>query len=126
MTRMLRLRNTAAAAAFAALSAGGALAQAPAPAAAAAPEPDWTFTGNVGLYSQYVFRGISQTNEKPAVQGGIDYSNGGFYLGAWASSIKWIKDAGGDASVEIDVYAGYNASGSSDAMLVRLQWQLAL
>ena len=46
---------------------------APAPAAPAAPEPDWTFNANIGLFSQYVFRGISQTNEKPAVQGGFDY-----------------------------------------------------
>ena len=45
---------------------------APAAPAAARERPDWTFTGNLGLYSQYVFRGVSQTNEKPAVQGGLD------------------------------------------------------
>jgi hypothetical protein len=31
----------------------------------------------------------------------------GFYVGTWASTIKWIKDAGGDGSVEIDLYGGY-------------------
>ena len=117
MTRKLRLRNTAAAAAFAALSAGGALAQAPAPAPAAAPEPDWTFTGNVGLYSQYVFRGISQTNEKPAVQGGLDLAHkSGFYVGTWASNVSWLSDGNPDvsASVEWDFYGGYKWSLPSD------------
>ena len=39
-----------------------------------------TFTGNVGLFSQYIFRGLTQTNEKAAIQGGFDYSHSsGFY-----------------------------------------------
>jgi uncharacterized protein (TIGR02001 family) len=62
---------------------------------------------NASVVSDYRFRGISQSRLKPAVQGGLDYSNGGFYVGAWASTIKWVKDGGGDASVEIDVYGGY-------------------
>lgn len=62
---------------------------------------------NAGLVSDYRYRGISQSRLKPALQGGIDFSSGGFYLGTWASTIKWIKDAGGDADVEIDVYGGY-------------------
>ena len=62
---------------------------------------------NVGASTDYRYRGISQSRLKPAVQGGIDYAAGGFYVGAWASSIKWIKDAGGDASVEVDLYGGY-------------------
>ena len=62
---------------------------------------------NVGAFTDYRYRGISQTRLKPAVQGGVDYSLGGFYVGAWASNIKWIKDFGGDAGVEIDVYGGY-------------------
>ena len=62
---------------------------------------------NVGAFTDYRYRGISQTRLKPAVQAGVDYSLGGFYLGAWASSIKWIKDVGGDAKVEVDLYGGY-------------------
>jgi len=62
---------------------------------------------NVGGVTDYRYRGISQTRNKPALQGGFDYSNGGFYVGTWASTIKWIKDFGGDANVEIDVYGGY-------------------
>jgi len=61
---------------------------------------------NVGAVSDYRYRGISQTRLKPALQGGLDYTNGAFYAGAWASQIKWIKDFGGDASVEIDLYGG--------------------
>ncbi len=62
---------------------------------------------NVGAFSDYRYRGISQTRLKPAVQGGVDFAAGGLYIGVWASSIKWIKDAGGDASVEVDLYGGY-------------------
>jgi len=63
---------------------------------------------NVGVVSDYRYRGISQSRLKPALQGGIDYSGpAGIYLGAWASTIKWIKDAGGDASKELDLYGGW-------------------
>ena len=106
------LRSSLAAAALAATFAGSAWAQTPPPAAAPAPapEPDWTFTGNVGLYSQYVFRGISQTNEKPAIQGGFDVGHkSGFYVGTWASNISWVSDGNSDvsASLEWDFYGGY-------------------
>jgi len=62
---------------------------------------------NAGVFSDYRYRGISQTRLKPAVQGGVDYSNGPFYLGAWASTIKWVKDGGGDSDIELDLYGGY-------------------
>jgi uncharacterized protein (TIGR02001 family) len=63
---------------------------------------------NIGAVSDYRYRGISQTRLRPAVQGGLDWSHGsGFYLGAWASSIQWIKDAGGKADAEIDLYGGW-------------------
>jgi uncharacterized protein (TIGR02001 family) len=62
---------------------------------------------NASLTSDYRYRGISQTRLKPAVQGGVDYAAGAFYVGAWGSTIKWIKDAGGDADVELDLYGGY-------------------
>jgi uncharacterized protein (TIGR02001 family) len=84
-------------------------------AQAKAPEPDYTLSFNAGLVTDYRYRGISQSRLKPALQGGIDFAHkSGFYLGTWASTIKWIKDIpGGDASVEIDVYGGYkNTIGS--------------
>jgi uncharacterized protein (TIGR02001 family) len=62
---------------------------------------------NVGAVTDYRYRGISQSRLRPALQGGVDFTAGQFYVGAWASSIKWIKDFGGDAGVEIDIYGGY-------------------
>ncbi len=78
-------------------------------AQAAAPESSLSF--NVGAVSDYRYRGISQSRLKPALQGGVDYADkSGFYVGAWGSSIKWIKDGGGDSSVEVDVYGGYKGA----------------
>ncbi|MFG6467805.1 TorF family putative porin [Roseateles sp. BYS87W] len=77
------------------------------PAMADEPAPD-PLSFNVGAVTEYRYRGISQTRLKPALQGGVDYAAAnGFYVGAWASSIKWIKDAGGDSKVEVDLYGGY-------------------
>jgi uncharacterized protein (TIGR02001 family) len=46
------------------------------------------------------------------VQGGVDYADkSGFYVGAWGSSIKWIKDSGAEkGNVEIDLYGGYKGT----------------
>ena len=71
---------------------------------------------NVGAVTDYRYRGISQTRLKPAVQGGVDFTSGGLYLGAWASSIKWVEDFGGDASVEIDLYGGYKGDIIKDTL----------
>jgi uncharacterized protein (TIGR02001 family) len=62
---------------------------------------------NAGVVTDYRYRGISQTRLKPALQGGVDYTAGAFYLGAWGSTIKWIKDGGGGANAEFDIYGGY-------------------
>ena len=88
-------------------------AQSPAPAAAEAkpPEPPYTLTGNFGIYSQYIFRGLTQTDTKPAFQGGFDFAHeSGLYLGTWGSNISWISDAGAcnhGCSLEWDVYGGW-------------------
>ncbi|WP_374568533.1 TorF family putative porin [Ideonella sp.] len=77
-----------------------------APAAAQAADTSLAF--NIGAVSDYRYRGISQTRLQPALQGGVDLGlPQGLYLGAWASTIKWIDDAGGNANVEIDVYGGW-------------------
>lgn len=86
-------------------------------APAAAPASPHTFTGNVTLASEYIYRGIAQTRGKPAIQGGFDYAHAsGFYAGVWGSSISWINDgvAGASANVEIDVYGGYKGSITDD------------
>lgn len=64
-------------------------------------------TGNLGLTSDYRFRGISQTQNAPAVQGGIDYAHkSGFYVGNWNSSVSSEVYTNG-AGVESDLYAGF-------------------
>lgn len=86
-------------------------------AQSAAPASPHTFTANVGVVSDYVFRGISQTAGKPALQGGVDYSHSsGFYVGAWASTIKWVENfQDRNVPVEIDLYGGYkNTFGGGD------------
>lgn len=65
------------------------------------------FSGNVALTSDYVFRGVSQSDSEVAIQGGFDYANSfangvGIYAGLWGSSI----DFGLDGTTEVDVYAG--------------------
>jgi len=62
-----------------------------------------TFSGNVALTTDYVYRGVSQTDEGAAIQGGFDLEHSsGFYAGVWASNL----DFGDDADIEIDYYAG--------------------
>jgi uncharacterized protein (TIGR02001 family) len=78
---------------------------------AAEPTPEHTITGNIGLYSQYIFRGLTQTDKEPALQGGFDYAHkSGFYAGTWASNISWLRDAGAyrsGGSLEWDFYGGW-------------------
>lgn len=78
---------------------------------AVAQAQDSSLSYNVGVVSDYRYRGISQSRLEPALQGGIDYADkSGFYVGAWGSTIKWIKDAGGNANVEVDLYGGYKGA----------------
>ena len=80
-------------------------------------------TANVTVVNDYRYRGISQSNFKPAIQGGFDYAHeSGLYIGNWNSSISWIGDAYGpnggvsgkgntagqvSAPIEMDFYAGF-------------------
>ena len=74
-----------------------------------APEPEFTISGNVALVSDYRFRGVTQTFEKPAIQGGFDFTHqSGAYLGTWASNVGEWANYGG--SMEIDFYGGYRGS----------------
>ena len=61
-------------------------------------------TGNVTLTSDYIFRGFTQTDQKPAIQGGFDYAHEatGVYAGIWASNV----DLGGSVSIEVDYLLG--------------------
>jgi len=97
---MMRTAFACAAAVAALLTAGAASAQ-------STPEVAW----NVGVVSDYVFRGYSQTLEDPAIQGGVDATIGAFYVGAWASNV----DFGDDTNVEVDIYGGYRGEAAGFA-----------
>ena len=83
-------------------------------------ESESTLTYNVGLVSDYRYRGISQTGRKAALQFGEDYADkSGFYVGNWNSTIEWIKDTADTSTVsnqsakgplEMDFYGGYKSS----------------
>lgn len=97
---------------------------------ALAADADSTFGGKVTLISEYEYRGLAQTSEKPALQLNLDYAHkSGFYLGAFLTNIKWIKDtkdeaqalagpripvSGGGGSVELDLFGGYKAELAKD------------
>lgn len=68
-------------------------------------------SGNLGGTSNYLWRGVTQTQDAVAIQGGIDYSHdSGFYAGSWASNV----DFGNDTSYELDLYAGYGGNITED------------
>ena len=99
-------------------SPGSSAASAP---AAPAPASVHTLTGNIGFFSQYIFRGLTQTDRDPALQGGFDYAHAsGLYAGTWASNISWLRDQATPAysrggSLEWDFYGGYKGTfGKSD------------
>ena len=70
------------------------------------------------MTSDYRFRGIMQTNAKPAIQGGFDWEYGAFSFGTWGSNVSWLSDlgAGISSSMELDVYAGYSIPVGSQAV----------
>jgi uncharacterized protein (TIGR02001 family) len=70
------------------------------------------FSANVAITTDYRFRGITQSDENPAIQGGFDYNIGvaediGIYAGVWASSVDF--NDGDQASIEVDYYGGVTA-----------------
>lgn len=70
---------------------------------------DAELSANVGFVSEYSFRGIAQSNENPALQGGFDIShNSGLYGGVWGSNVNF--NDGDEAHLELDAYAGYSGS----------------
>ncbi len=78
-------------------------------------------SGSITLTSDYVFRSVTQTNQDPALQGGVEYAaESGVYVGIWGSNISWLSDASTtlapiSSSLELDVYAGYRGK-FSDAV----------
>lgn len=92
-------------------------------AAQAQDEDDSGFNWNAAATSEYMFRGISQTDDHPALQAGAGYSwSNGFYVGAWASNV----DFGEDTDAEVDTFVGWNGDVSDtlnlDVQLVRYNY----
>ncbi len=94
------------------------------PLAAQAQEDDGSgFNWNAAATSEYMFRGISQTDDKPAIQVGAGYSfSNGFYVGGWASNV----DFGESTDAEIDTFVGWNGDLNDnvnlDVQLVRYNY----
>src|SRR5579863_4256958 len=71
----------------------------------AAAQADGTWSSTIGATTDYVFRGVSQTYEGGALQGGGNYQSAlGWFVGAWASNVDPYPHAG--RAVELDLYAG--------------------
>ncbi len=92
-------------------------------AAQAQDEDDSGFNWNAAATSEYMFRGISQTDDHPAIQAGAGYSwSNGFYVGAWASNV----DFGEDTDAEVDTFVGWNGDLTDavnlDVQLVRYNY----
>jgi uncharacterized protein (TIGR02001 family) len=102
---MNTLQKTAIAAAISGLFAPAVFAQAT-PTVEVSP-----VTANVSLVSDYRFRGITQTNYQPAIQGGFDYAHeSGLYIGNWNSTINWVSNTtnnGIKAPLEMNFYGGF-------------------
>lgn len=93
-----------------------------APAATAPPSPEFTVTGSAAIVSQYKFRGLTQSDSKPAVQASFTVSDkSGFYISFWGSSGAGNRNLNNDDNsydsyaspnngTEIDIYGGYTKS----------------
>jgi uncharacterized protein (TIGR02001 family) len=106
---MKTIQKTAIALAASGLFATVAFAQSAPAAAPEAPEVS-PITANVTVTNDYRYRGITQSNYQPAIQGGFDYAHeSGLYIGNWNSSINWLSNgnAGTSAPIEMDFYGGF-------------------
>lgn len=107
---MKTIQKTAIALAVSSLLATAAFAQTAPAAAPEAPEAS-PVTANVTITNDYRYRGITQSNYQPAIQGGFDYAHeSGLYIGNWNSTISWISNTTGNgvkAPLEMDFYGGF-------------------
>ncbi|MGE3692072.1 MAG: TorF family putative porin [Novosphingobium sp.] len=102
---------------------GCAFAATPALADDTDPPEEFTVSGSATIVSQYRFRGISQSDNKPAVQGAITLSHkSGFYISTWGSStagdFTFANSPIQPGGTEIDVYGGYSHTFDSAGVTV--------
>lgn len=77
------------------------------------PEPMHRFSANLTVISEYIYRGLAQTDHQPAIQGGFDYTHrSGLYVGNWNATSSWLADTGlgVNNTIEMDLYAGFRGS----------------
>jgi uncharacterized protein (TIGR02001 family) len=73
-------------------------------------QAEWTPSANVALTTDYVWRGVSQSDEDPAIQGGFDIGHSsGFAAGVWASNVDFDDASEDDADLELDIYASFSS-----------------
>lgn len=91
-------------------------------ASSAEDEPAISIAGSATLASDYRFRGVSQTDEGMAIQGGFTIKHAsGFYVGTWGSNLAGWGTFGG-ANMELDIYAGYAMPVGEGTLDVGLTW----
>lgn len=96
----------------------------PAFAQGEAPTKPITISGSVSLVNDYRFRGVSQTDKKMAIQGGITATHeSGFYAGIWASNLAGWGQFGG-SNMELDLIGGYKKSFGGATVDVGLTWYM--
>ena len=110
--------------ALAAAASATALCAAPAAAQDTDPPKPITITGSVALVSDYRFRGVSQTDEELAVQGGITLNHeSGLYAGAWASNLAGWGTFGG-SNTELDLFGGFKVPLGGATLDIGLTWYM--
>ncbi len=77
---------------------------------AAMAEDAGSLSYNLAVTSNYVWRGVTQTNGNAAIQGGVDYKKGTFYAGTWLSNVDFADAGGHKANTEMDLYLGVTPS----------------
>ena len=81
------------------------------------PVSEHTLSGNIGVFSSYNLRGITNApeNKNATLQGGLDYSHAsGLYAGYWGSTLSYGETPDDDNAFENDFYAGYKGSITED------------
>jgi len=85
----------------------------------AAEEKAYSLSGNFAIVSEYMFRGISQVDGEPTIQGGLDLGYDNLYLGVWGSGVDFT-----DATTEMDIYGGITGEENGISWDLGIIWYL--
>ncbi len=91
------------------------------------PQREFTYSFNIAGTSDYIFRGVSQTENDPTLQGGADFGWDSLYLGVWASGLDLGQVNGRDlADKEVDIYGGYTPSWDTKTFLGKIDFDFGV